>query len=974
MRTKSKVMLNCPKIKFIIINLSFALTHPICAQDIFVGDITISNQTQIDQFIITNPNSTIIDGDIIIDDSPQNPVINLWGFQNIVTITGDLKLVSPASLASLGGLENLLSVNHLHLQGCQALTNLNAIDNLTFVEEISIIYCLSISYTNLFPNVETLSTGFTLTGPMFEPVSFGLISGFDNLLSAGKCSFSGMIADLEAFNNVDTIYGQMHFQYAQFGTFNSFNNLEHVGGNLNCSLPESNADISFPSLQSVGAILSISGNSATSYTFPSLEIVGSLQSNGVELLCPALSVISENLRLTTGTFLFQPLTTIGGNIELVGTLLNNLDFLSSVPFVGGYISIQNNTQLSNCAAQAICDKISLGHEYEVYIYDNATGCNSREEVQAVCSGNYVSGSVFADMNCNLELDENDILIPYVLIVNENNNPIGSTYGDGNYMVGLSEQNETSLQTQIQQGFEPSTSYTLNSSGIYSNYNFALCPIPDYHDISTSIIGVNNAMPGFYGEIQFKVSNQSVFNEDVEINLDITNMPGATITDTEGGIISNNTISWQILSLGIFQDSIITITFYLDPMTPLGTELVPSLSAFPSINIDDDLSDNSTTWSEIVIGSFDPNNIGVNISEANFNEIPESDGMWLHYTIKFQNTGTAPATFVRVLDMIEDNLNITSLQMLASSHSYQLSFDENELQWLFDNIQLPDSSSDLEGSQGFIHFKIKTVDSLNLEDVIENTAAIYFDYNEPIITNTATTMFYVCPSELVLFGNNEVCEGDDVQVYASVGWDDYSWTLDNEIIGEESALLITSLSDGVYEISYAGTTEFCSDANEFELTINELPETPTMTQFGNLLSATGTGIYTWSLNGNPLSEISNELVINESGLYSVMVTLIACSSETSSGSFIFNSINESDHLIQRKIYPNPMKDNAILSFGAQGNYNVKFMNFLGVEVLKKQVNGTQMYIDKSQLASGNYFVQLNDINKNTLETLKLIVIE
>jgi len=61
-----------------------------------------------------------------------------------------------------------------------------------------------------------------------------------------------------------------------------------------------------------------------------------------------------------------------------------------------------------------------------------------------------------------------------------------------------------------------------------------------------------------------------------------------------------------------------------------------------------------------------------------------------------------------------------------------------MEFKFDNILLPDSNVNEPFSHGFIHYRIKPKTSLVLNDSIQNIAAIYFDFNNPVITNTATT--------------------------------------------------------------------------------------------------------------------------------------------------------------------------------------------------------------------------------------------
>ncbi|MBP7535161.1 MAG: T9SS type A sorting domain-containing protein, partial [Chitinophagales bacterium] len=111
-----------------------------------------------------------------------------------------------------------------------------------------------------------------------------------------------------------------------------------------------------------------------------------------------------------------------------------------------------------------------------------------------------------------------------------------------------------------------------------------------------------------------------------------------------------------------------------------------------------------------------------------------------YQIRFQNTGSASALKVVVVDTLPAQLDPATLQLGASSHNYNLSIDGYNgrlmLIFTFNGINLPDSSSNLLGSQGFLKFKIAAKADVPLETTISNNAYIYFDYNEPVITNNA----------------------------------------------------------------------------------------------------------------------------------------------------------------------------------------------------------------------------------------------
>ena len=109
---------------------------------------------------------------------------------------------------------------------------------------------------------------------------------------------------------------------------------------------------------------------------------------------------------------------------------------------------------------------------------------------------------------------------------------------------------------------------------------------------------------------------------------------------------------------------------------------------------------------------------------------------LEYIIRFQNTGTAPAHTVVIRDTLDINLRPETIRNIDTKHDAVVTIEDgNILVATFNNIYLPDSSVDFEASIGFIRFDIKRTAGLPLGTQIENTAAIYFDFNAPIITNT-----------------------------------------------------------------------------------------------------------------------------------------------------------------------------------------------------------------------------------------------
>jgi len=148
----------------------------------------------------------------------------------------------------------------------------------------------------------------------------------------------------------------------------------------------------------------------------------------------------------------------------------------------------------------------------------------------------------------------------------------------------------------------------------------------------------------------------------------------------------------------------------------------------------DYGDSYDELCQEVIGSFDPNDkqgFPIGYGEQHYIE----KNVDLEYLIRFQNTGTDTAFKVVVTDEISEHLDMRSFIPGASSHDYTLDITGNKLQFTFDNIMLPDSFVNEAASNGWFEYRISQKINLDLETRIENTAAIYFDFNEPVITNT-----------------------------------------------------------------------------------------------------------------------------------------------------------------------------------------------------------------------------------------------
>jgi hypothetical protein len=136
-----------------------------------------------------------------------------------------------------------------------------------------------------------------------------------------------------------------------------------------------------------------------------------------------------------------------------------------------------------------------------------------------------------------------------------------------------------------------------------------------------------------------------------------------------------------------------------------------------------------------IGSYDPNDKAA--FPAGYDEPHYIErGVDIEYKIRFQNTGTDTAFTVVVLDTLSVWMNAATVRPGAASHPYSFELvDGHILRFTFSDIMLPDSNVNEPASHGFVQFSVQQQPGLDLGTVIENSAAIYFDFNEAVITNT-----------------------------------------------------------------------------------------------------------------------------------------------------------------------------------------------------------------------------------------------
>jgi len=273
-----------------------------------------------------------------------------------------------------------------------------------------------------------------------------------------------------------------------------------------------------------------------------------------------------------------------------------------------------------------------------------------------------------------------------------------------------------------------------------NQDFCVAPNGSYNDLEIILIPRSQLRQGFDADYSliYKNNGTTTLSGIIDFNF---NTPFFSLVSSIPNIDSETTgtLSWNYTNLMPFESREILFSIHFNgPVTE-----VPPIDAGEffnfTVNIDPITGDeteynNTFVLEQVVVDSFDPNDKtcleGKTITQ-------EQVGKFVHYMIRFENTGTADAVNIVVKDEIDmTKYDVSTLIPLSGSHEYVTRIKDNDIvEFIFEGINLP---FDDANNDGYVVFKIKTLSSLTLGDTFSNDAEIYFDYNAPIITNDELT--------------------------------------------------------------------------------------------------------------------------------------------------------------------------------------------------------------------------------------------
>ena len=481
----------------------------------------------------------------------------------------------------------------------------------------------------------------------------------------------------------------------------------------------------------------------------------------------------------------------------------NIDYGNNPQFSDAYLNLSNN-QISNISAPVntyIADFTNneitclpaLSYDMQkLYVQGNPINCLPNlpdsgficDKSIAVCQpGNSnncpvfstAKGIVFNDMNANGLRDPGDTALPNYVVMLNPVNALHESNATGTYTFQCGINTYYTIHglptypyRRITTG--DSTVYFTAYNQVDSNDNIGISILSNVNDMLVEVTDITGTRPGFEDIYHVTAKNEgtTIQNGNVVMYFDTALLYQSS---TPAGTVSGNTITWPVSQLEPLQMFTADVNLLIPVPVPLGSLI--NTGVYALCNLPDTTPyDNHDTLTETAFGSYDPNNKTVSPATG-LSQQEIAAGKYLDYTVRFQNTGTGSAINIRVEDTLNTMLDLTTFEMIDASSKYTWTIDNRVLKVYFNNIQLPDSGHDEPGSHGFLRFRIRPLANTPAGQQVVNKAYIYFDFNQPVVTNIAiapiTTYFIQQPQSQVL------CSGEPLLLTVSTS---------NEVLSEQ----------------------------------------------------------------------------------------------------------------------------------------------------------------------------------------------
>lgn len=674
-------------------------------------------------------------------------VSGLANLQTLIYNNNYNTTVTSLDLSACSNLQTLScfngSLTTLNLTACNSLQSIHCENNL--ITSLNLTPLLNLVYVNCaynqIPNLDVsnhtnLQELYCNNNPLLTALNIQGCSSLQTL----NCANNVLLASLDASNlaNLQTL------DCGSFSTAGQLSSLDITACNNLIHLDCSNQQLFSLNLPAATNLeyLDCSGNLLTSLDVSSFT--------NLQTFYCAVNQIGT-LNLDSNTALQDLRCGVNQLTVLDASNCPNLYLLSCVgnPLLALFVKNGKQEQLyfnNTPSLQYICvDPNELASVKQAAIANGNinTVINSYCSFSPVNNFNTLSGSAIFDMNTN-GCTTTDPKYTFLKTAITNGVDTGYFYTNnlGNYLNYVGTGSYTLIPKPQNPTYFSTSPATVNFPATFNNsqvQDFCILPNGISPDVEVVLVPLMKARPGFSTNYSILFHNKGNTVASGTIVLDFM---GANMTltqlNTPPSSQTANQLVWTYSNLQPFESRTILLTMQMAPPPINNINNVLNFHVNISLTGDLDNSDNDYLAYEVLAGAFDPNDKTCLEGKVVH---PNKIGDYLHYLVRFQNTGNLPAENVKVIDLIDKSrFDISTVQILATSHSAYIKMEDNALQFYFENIMLADSFSNEPESHGYALFKVKSKAGMPPSISVSNKASIYFDYNTPIVTNNTITTF------------------------------------------------------------------------------------------------------------------------------------------------------------------------------------------------------------------------------------------
>ncbi|HKR04276.1 MAG TPA: T9SS type A sorting domain-containing protein, partial [Bacteroidia bacterium] len=669
---------------------------------------------------------------------------------------------SSMNIHDLTGLSSFVNLQSFDCSNNHGLTTIPYIANSVTSFEINDCDSLA-TITNIPTSLTSFgagSTGLTSLPPF--PGGLTHIHFSDNKLTSLPSLPSGLLELTVEGNDLTSLPSLPASLTLLNVTANSLTVLPALPASLTTLFCGYNPSLVVPSLSS-SSITSLDISETVSNPFPALPPgLLELSCDGMFPPLTSLPPLPQNLAL---------LSCRHNNLTTLPLLPPNLDWLDCrynsimnitqpLPSTCSMIQFTNNP--ISCIPQLHANGISFFEtDMTDCLFNKPPGCNdcllysSCSPAYSCNNMAYVSGTVFNDVNTDGTLNNGEPGRKKIYLFSNNGNFSTECDSNGSYYLpadtGISFVVNVQVPPYRVVSTTPVSHYFSNYGNIDSLNHIGIYDIPNINDLAVSLTSYPAIRPGFDYHSLLTMDNPGTTIQNGQVYLvkpSIMTFVSAAPTQSS---VSGDTIFWNFSN---FQPLGATANFdavFSVPTSVVAGTVINSYAGIIAAGNDTTPANNFAVDNQTVVNSCDPNDKqaepagGLTLSQI-------AIGEYMTYTVRFQNTGTAPAVNVVIADTLSSTLDLTTFNIVSASHAYTWKIENRVLYLRFENIMLPDSNSNEPQSHGCFKYRVKPYNTLQAGDMISNTAYIYFDFNSAVQTNTTNTL--VLPLGIAGFNSSD----------------------------------------------------------------------------------------------------------------------------------------------------------------------------------------------------------------------------